>query len=82
MRILYFCVSLYYSGLKAIKLLANFLEDPSSKDTSISQIKDWLSDPIDSGNKTLQIIAATFFIYDDNIKEAFKVIRNGSSIEQ
>ena len=45
-------------------------------------MKEWLSDPIASGSKTLQIIAATFFVYDDNIKEAFKVIRNGTSIEQ
>ena len=69
-------------GLKAIKILASYLEDPSSKETAISQIKEWLADPIASGNKTFQIIAATLFVYDDNIKEAFKIIRNGSSIEQ
>lgn len=68
-------------GLKAIKILASYLEDPSSKETAISQIKEWLADPIASGNKTFQIIAATLFVYDDNIKEAFKIIRNGSSIE-
>ena len=45
-------------------------------------MKEWLSDPVASGNKTLQIIAATIFLYEDNVKEAFKVIKNGSNLEQ
>lgn len=69
-------------GLRAIKLLATYLDNPSNKEISVLQMKEWLSDPVASGNKTLQIIAATIFLYEDNVKEAFKVIKNGSNLEQ
>mmetsp|Transcript_4254 Transcript_4254/g.5848 ORF Transcript_4254/g.5848 Transcript_4254/m.5848 type:complete len:298 (+) Transcript_4254:21-914(+) len=69
-------------GLRAIKLLATYLENPSNNEIVMLQMKEWLSNPVASGNKTVQIIAATLFMYEDNMKEAFKVIKSGSSMEQ
>eukprot|EP01038_Epipyxis_sp_PR26KG_P008293 gene8293-11223_t len=68
-------------GHRAIKLLATFLENPSSKEIVILQVKEWLSDPSAASNKTLQLIATTLMIHDDNMKEAFKIIKNGISME-
>ena len=45
-------------------------------------MKEWLSDPVASNNKTLQLIAAILYLHDDNAKEAFKAIKNGSNMEQ
>lgn len=69
-------------GLRAIKLLATYMNDASSKEIAMLQMREWLSDPVASGNKTVQIIAANLFICEDNLKEAFKVIKNGSNMEQ
>jgi len=69
-------------GLRAVKLLATYLENPSNNEIVMFQLKEWLSSPVASGNKTVQMIAATLFMYEDNMKEAFKVIKNGSNLEQ
>jgi len=68
-------------GMRAIKVLATFLEDPSSREIAVLQMKEWLSDPSAANNKTLQIIAATLFTHID-VKEAFKVLKKGSNMEQ
>lgn len=68
-------------GLQAIKLLATFLEDPSTKEIAVLQMKEWLSDAGASNNKTLQIIAATLFTYVD-IKESLRVLKKGANMEQ
>lgn len=70
-------------GLRAIKLLAAYFESPDrNREIALQQLNEWLSDPIASVNKTVMMIAATFFIHEDNIKEAFKIIKNGSNLEQ
>jgi hypothetical protein len=71
-----------FIGLRAIKLLATYLDNPSNKEIALLQMREWLSDPVAAGNKTVQIIAATLFIQEDNVKEAFKVIKNGTNMEQ
>jgi hypothetical protein len=62
-------------------LLARFLEDQSTKELAVLQMKEWLSDGSAVNNKTLQIIAATLFTYVD-VKEAFRVLKKGSNFEQ
>lgn len=69
------------SGLRAIKLLATFLEDPSSKEIAVLQIREWLNDQSATNNRTLQIIAATLFTYVD-VKEALRVLKKGTNMEQ
>lgn len=69
-------------GLRAVKLLATYLEDPSSKEIAVLQLNEWLSDPVASGNKTLKMMAATLFLHEDNVKEAYKAIGNPSTLEQ
>jgi len=70
-------------GLRAIKLLATYLENPAGyKELALQQLNEWLSDPIASCNKTVMMIAATYHIHEDNVKEAFKIIKNGSNLEQ
>ena len=69
-------------GHQAIKLLATYLEDPTSKEIVVLQLKEWMSDPNASSIKTLQTIAATIYNLDDKINEAFKTVKNGSNMEQ
>ena len=70
------------TGLLAIKLLATYMENPSTKEIALLQVNEWLSDVQASGNKTLKIIAATLYMYDDNWKEAFKALGTPSTMEQ
>jgi len=69
-------------SLKAIKLLATYMVDPSTREHVVSQLQQWLSDFSMSSNNTLQIIAATLYMYEDNVKDAIKSIRNGVTMEQ
>jgi coatomer protein complex subunit epsilon len=68
--------------LRAIKLLATFFSDPSSKEIAMLQLQEWLQDPVASANTTLQLVAAILYIHDDNMKEAIKCVRNGANMEQ
>jgi hypothetical protein len=70
------------SGLLAIKLLATFFENPSTKEIALLQMKEWLSDPSASNSKTLRIMAATLYIYDDNCKDAMKAVSASANMEQ
>jgi hypothetical protein len=63
-------------------LLATYLEDPASKEIVILQIKEWLSDSVAASNKTLQTVAATIFIHDGKISDAFKTLKAGTNMEQ
>lgn len=69
-------------GLLAIKLLATFLDNPSTKEIAILQVKEWLNDSTASNSKTLRIIAAILYMHDDNCKEAVKAISSTSNFEQ
>lgn len=70
------------TGLLAIKLLATFLDNPSTKEIAILQVKEWLNDSTASNSKTLRIIAAILYMHDDNCKEAVKAISSTSNFEQ
>lgn len=69
-------------GLRAIKLLASYQADRSNKEIVLLQLNEWLNDPVASGNTTLQLIAATIFVYEDSVKDAYQAIKNGVNIEQ
>lgn len=71
-----------FAGLLSIRLLATYLSNPSTKETAMLQVKEWLSDPSAANSKTLRIIAATLFMHDDNCKEAIKAISSLSNMEQ
>ena len=45
-------------------------------------MKEWLNDSSAANSKTLRIIAATLFMYDDNWKDAMKTVSSCSTIEQ
>jgi hypothetical protein len=68
--------------LQAIRLLATYLSNPSTKEIAILQVKEWLADITASNSKTLRIIAATLFMHDDNCKDAIKAISSLSNMEQ
>jgi coatomer protein complex subunit epsilon len=69
-------------GLLAIKLLATFLDNPSTKEIAILQMKEWLADPQAGNSRTLQIIAATLYMHEDNCKEAMKAVCAEGNMEQ
>ena len=69
-------------SLLAVKLLASFMKDPSTKETALLQMQEWLSDPNAANSTTLQLVAATLYIHDDNIKEAIKILHHGVNMEQ
>jgi len=68
-------------GMRAIKVMASFLEDPSSAEIAVLQMREYLNDPSAANNKTLHIIAATLFAHID-IKESLRVLKKGANMEQ
>jgi hypothetical protein len=48
----------------------------------LNQLKEWLNDPLQEQNKTLQLIAATIYVNEDNLKEAYRILKDGSNLEQ
>lgn len=69
-------------GKRAIKLLATYLENPSNREIIQLQLTEWLNDATASQNKTLQLVAATVFASEDNVKESFRILREGVNLEQ
>lgn len=70
-------------GLEAVKLFANYLLNPLGyKDQAIKSITEWIQDGSYCNDRTVMIIAASIHVHEDNFKEAFKIIQNGSNLEQ
>jgi coatomer protein complex subunit epsilon len=67
---------------RIIKLFAQYLANPNNRTTVVEQVANLLSDPAASGNKTVQMIAATIYLYEDNTKESFRILKDGSNLEQ
>lgn len=67
--------------MRAIKVMASFLEDPSTAEIAVLQMKEYLNDGSAANNKTLQIVAATLFAHID-IKESLRILKKGSNMEQ
>ena len=71
-----------FKALRAIKLLATFLSDPSSKEAAKFQIEEWLSNQTVNLNTTLRLVSAIMHMYDENMKEAMKQLCLESNMEQ
>lgn len=69
-------------GLRAIKLLATYLSEPTAREVAKLQLEEWLKDPAASTNATVRLIAAILNMHDDNCKEAIKHVRFERSLEQ
>mmetsp|Transcript_21865 Transcript_21865/g.75425 ORF Transcript_21865/g.75425 Transcript_21865/m.75425 type:complete len:318 (-) Transcript_21865:41-994(-) len=69
--------------LQAVKLLAQYLEDPAStKDMVIMTLGEWLGDAASKDHPTVQLVAALVYEKEDLMKEAFTAIRHGQTMEQ
>ena len=75
-------VCIFFIGLRAIKLLATYLSEPSSREVAKLQIEEWLADPAATNNSTVRLVAAILYMHDDNSKEAIKNVRHERTLEQ
>lgn len=69
-------------SLQAVKLLARYISDSSSKEMVLMTLGEWLGDPTSAGNSTLQLIASIIYMHENNLKEALKAVRHGTTMEQ
>ena len=80
--IFFMIVCIFFIGLRAIKLLATYLSEPSSREVAKLQIEEWLADPAATNNSTVRLVAAILYMHDDNSKEAIKNVRHERTLEQ
>lgn len=87
--IIYFRIALYQikdgapPALQAVRLMAQYLSSPDeSRDIVIETLKMWLSDAASCSNPTVQLMAASVFLHEGDLKEAVQTIRNGVTMEQ
>jgi coatomer protein complex subunit epsilon len=66
---------------RALKLLATFITEPSSRETVKFQMEEWLGDSSVSNNTSLRLIAAMMYMHDDNWKEAMKNVCQEKNLE-
>lgn len=69
-------------ALRAVKLLATVMSDPSNKEIAILQMQEWLGNAAASSNATLRFIAAILYMFDDNLKDAIKLLVPSLNMEQ
>lgn len=69
--------------LQAVKLLAQYLEDPAgNKEMVLMTIGEWVRDPTSANVPTVQLMAALIYEKEGLMKEAFTAIRHGTTMEQ
>ena len=69
-------------ALQAVRLMAQYLSSPGSRDIVIETLKTWLTDPTSCNSPTLQLLAAAMFVHEGDLKEAIRTIRTGVTMEQ
>ncbi|CAM9999129.1 unnamed protein product [Discosporangium mesarthrocarpum] len=69
-------------ALQAVRLLAQYLSQPDSREIVVETLKEWLSDASSGNNPTLQLMAATVFMHEGDLKQSVRVLRNGVTMEQ
>lgn len=69
-------------ALQAVRLMAQYLSNPESREIVIETLKMWLTDPGSCNNPTVQLLAAAVFTHEGDLKEAVRSIRNGVTMEQ
>ena len=66
-------------GIRAIKVLASFMADPSTLETAQMQIQEWLNEAKDYN--TLSLVSAILYSHANNIKDALKSLKNPKTME-
>ncbi|XAR50759.1 hypothetical protein NMG60_11005178 [Bertholletia excelsa] len=67
--------------LQAVKLLALYLSSPDNKETTISNLHEWLGDQAIGNNPTLRLIAGVIFMHEQDYNEALKHTHIGGNME-
>ncbi|KAL8113374.1 hypothetical protein AgCh_020626 [Apium graveolens] len=67
--------------LQAVKLLALYLSDPGNKESTISNLHEWLSDPAIGNNPILRTIAGIIYMHEQDYNEALKHTHAGGTME-
>ncbi|PIA47366.1 hypothetical protein AQUCO_01400204v1 [Aquilegia coerulea] len=67
--------------LQAVKLLALYLSGPQNKETTISSLREWLSDAAIGNNPVLRLVAGTIFMHEQDYNEALKHTNTGGTME-
>eukprot|EP01087_Luapelamoeba_hula_P011449 TRINITY_DN3110_c0_g1_i1.p1 TRINITY_DN3110_c0_g1~~TRINITY_DN3110_c0_g1_i1.p1 ORF type:complete len:242 (+),score=58.49 TRINITY_DN3110_c0_g1_i1:135-860(+) len=67
------------NSLQAVRCLASYL----SRETEIAlaTIKDWIVDPTLASDDTIQLIAGTIFMLEQNYDDMFKVLQRTNTLE-
>jgi coatomer protein complex subunit epsilon len=69
------------TALQAVKLLAQYLSDEGAKDTVISTLGQWLTDPACANNTTLALMATSVYQAEGNLVDALKCCHSTTSLE-
>jgi hypothetical protein len=68
-------------ALKAIKLLATYFANPADKDKVVAKLNSLsTSEPDAYSDKTFLFVYASMCMFDDNIKEALRIISQASPL--
>uniref|UniRef100_A0A7S2XUN8 Coatomer subunit epsilon n=1 Tax=Fibrocapsa japonica TaxID=94617 RepID=A0A7S2XUN8_9STRA len=65
-------------SLQAVRLLAQYLSDPSSRELVLETLPQWLTD---NHSPTLQLISAQIYMHENDLKNALKAVGQGVTME-
>jgi coatomer protein complex subunit epsilon len=68
-------------ALRALKQLAIYLSDPSSKESSLQMLEGWIQEPNGGNNNTLLLVLAIAYTHDGNLMGAIELLHRGLNIE-
>lgn len=69
------------TALQAVKLLALYLSGPENKESTISSLREWLSDAGIGNNPVLRLIAGIIYMHEQDYNEALKHTNSGGTME-
>ncbi|KAH7428380.1 hypothetical protein KP509_10G089800 [Ceratopteris richardii] len=69
------------TSLQAVKLLALYLGETHRRDETLSNLKEWLSDPALASNPTLQLVGGIIYVNEQDYNEALKYTHGGQTLE-
>nr|CAB3232870.1 coatomer subunit epsilon-like [Phallusia mammillata] len=69
------------SELQAVRLLADYLSNPSRKDNVLKKVEESLSGNVDIENKTLPLMAASIYYHELNYDSALRILHSTESLE-
>lgn len=69
-------------SLRAVKLLATFMHQKDMREVALMQLQEWMQDSSSANDTTLQMVAATMRLHNDETMEAIKVLGHGTTLEQ